>query len=57
MLLLSATFLYPGLELTFFSGIYGSCLGFTEVLGKDAKVRGGRGWTDRGVMMTLFANV
>ncbi|CAH1112472.1 unnamed protein product, partial [Psylliodes chrysocephalus] len=30
MLLLSLTFLYTGLELGFFSGVYSSCIGFTQ---------------------------
>ncbi|KAJ8938342.1 hypothetical protein NQ318_000134 [Aromia moschata] len=30
MLLLSVTFFYTGLELGFFSGVYSSCIGFTE---------------------------
>ncbi len=33
MLLLSLVFLYTGLELTFFSGVYGACVGFTRSLG------------------------
>ncbi|XP_077490603.1 UNC93-like protein MFSD11 isoform X2 [Amblyomma americanum] len=36
MLILSATFFYTGLELSFFSGVYGSCLGFTKSFGKDS---------------------
>ncbi|XP_050719107.1 UNC93-like protein MFSD11 isoform X3 [Eriocheir sinensis] len=30
MLLLSATFFYTGIELSFFSGVYSTCLGFTQ---------------------------
>ncbi len=38
MFLLMWTFFYTGLELTFFSGVYGPCVGFTEAMGKNAKV-------------------
>jgi len=37
MLLLCLTFAYSGLELTFFSGVYGTCVGFTKSLGPLAK--------------------
>lgn len=37
MLLLSVAFLYTGLELTFFSGVYGPCVGFTKRLGENSK--------------------
>lgn len=36
ILILSSTFFYTGLELSFFSGVYGSCLGFTKSFGKDS---------------------
>lgn len=36
ILTLSATFFYTGLELSFFSGVYGSCLGFTKSFGSDS---------------------
>nr|XP_037286511.1 UNC93-like protein MFSD11 [Rhipicephalus microplus] len=36
MLTLSVAFFYTGLELSFFSGVYGSCLGFTKSFGKDS---------------------
>ncbi|XP_022911255.1 UNC93-like protein MFSD11 isoform X2 [Onthophagus taurus] len=36
MLLLCVTFLYTGIELSFFSGVYGTCLGFTRKLGDIA---------------------
>lgn len=36
MLTLSASFFYTGLELSFFSGVYGACLGFTKSFGKDS---------------------
>lgn len=32
MLMLSVTFIYTGLELGFWSGVYGSCISFTEAL-------------------------
>ncbi|XP_064600722.1 UNC93-like protein MFSD11 [Liolophura sinensis] len=37
MLFLSLTFAYTGLELTFFSGVYGTCVGHTQHFGNDAK--------------------
>lgn len=37
MWLLSVTFFYSGLELTFWSGVYGSCIGFTKSFGDHAK--------------------
>ncbi|CAG0906436.1 unnamed protein product, partial [Cyprideis torosa] len=37
MVLLTFTFLYTGLELSFFSGVYGSCIGFTEDYGDRRK--------------------
>lgn len=37
MLLLSLTFIYTGLVLTFYSGIYSSCIGFTEAIGDSRK--------------------
>jgi hypothetical protein len=36
MMLLSMTFFYSGLELSFFSGVYSASIGFTEQLGTDA---------------------
>ncbi|XP_053975322.1 UNC93-like protein MFSD11 [Hylaeus volcanicus] len=37
MLLLSLTFVYTGLVLTFYSGVYSSCIGFTTAMGKPRK--------------------
>lgn len=37
MLLLSGMFFYTGLELTFFSGVYGPSIGSTLSFGKEAK--------------------
>jgi MFS family permease len=37
MLLLCITFAYTGLVLTFWSGVYGSCIGFTKDFGDAAK--------------------
>jgi hypothetical protein len=37
MILLSLTFFYTGIELSFFSGVYSSAVGFTSSLGKEAK--------------------
>ncbi|KZC07230.1 UNC93-like protein MFSD11 [Dufourea novaeangliae] len=37
MLLLSLTFVYTGLVLTFYSGVYSSCIGFTKALGEPRK--------------------
>ncbi|XP_059413591.1 UNC93-like protein MFSD11 [Carassius carassius] len=37
MLLLSIPFAYSGLELTFYSGVYGTCLGAMSQFGHDAK--------------------
>lgn len=37
MLILSLTFAYTGLELTFYSGVYSSSIGFTEALGEERK--------------------
>lgn len=37
MLLLSLPFAYSGLELTFYSGVYGTCLGAMTQFGEDAK--------------------
>lgn len=36
MILLAITFLYTGFELSFFSGVYGTGIGFTKRLGGDA---------------------
>ncbi|XP_076804774.1 UNC93-like protein MFSD11 [Clavelina lepadiformis] len=36
MLLLSITFFYTGLELTFFSGVYSTCVGATKQFGSDS---------------------
>lgn len=36
MILLSITFAYSGLELSFFSGVYGTCLGYTKAFGNDS---------------------
>ncbi|XP_059473411.1 UNC93-like protein MFSD11 [Neocloeon triangulifer] len=37
MMLLSCTFFYTGVELSFFSGVYSSSIGFTQQLGENAK--------------------
>ncbi|KAK0098077.1 hypothetical protein PV326_011376 [Microctonus aethiopoides] len=37
MMLLSLTFIYTGLALTFFSGVYSSSIGFTEAMGEKRK--------------------
>ncbi|KAG1707504.1 UNC93-like protein MFSD11 [Nymphon striatum] len=37
MVLLSVAFFYTGLELSFFSGVYGTSIGFTQQLHADAK--------------------
>ncbi|TRY65784.1 hypothetical protein DNTS_018387 [Danionella cerebrum] len=37
MLLLSVPFAYSGVELTFYSGVYGTCLGAMSQFGEDAK--------------------
>uniref|UniRef100_A0A2L2Y784 UNC93-like protein MFSD11 n=1 Tax=Parasteatoda tepidariorum TaxID=114398 RepID=A0A2L2Y784_PARTP len=37
MMCLAITFLYTGFELSFFSGVYGTAVGFTNQLGADAK--------------------
>lgn len=37
MLLLSLTFIYTGLELTFYSGVYSNSVGFTEKIGDNRK--------------------
>ncbi|XP_011870082.1 PREDICTED: UNC93-like protein MFSD11 [Vollenhovia emeryi] len=37
MLLLSLTFIYTGLELTFYSGVYSNSIGFVKSLGDDRK--------------------
>jgi hypothetical protein len=37
ILMLSVTFLYTGLVLTFWSGVYGSSVGFTQDFGSEAK--------------------
>ncbi|XP_056144002.1 UNC93-like protein MFSD11 [Lampris incognitus] len=37
MLLLSTSIAYTGLELTFYSGVYGTCIGAMTRFGKDAK--------------------
>ncbi|XP_042249253.1 UNC93-like protein MFSD11 isoform X2 [Thunnus maccoyii] len=37
MLLLSLSIAYSGLELTFYSGVYGTCIGAMTQFGKDAK--------------------
>jgi len=37
MLLLNITFLYTGFELSFFSGVYSSSIGFTLAIGESAK--------------------
>ncbi|CAG0922705.1 unnamed protein product [Notodromas monacha] len=36
MALLSVTFLYSGVEMSFFSGVYSAAIGFTDQLGADA---------------------
>ena len=36
MALLSLTFFYSGIELSFFSGVYSAAIGFTKQLGSDA---------------------
>ncbi|KAG5888104.1 hypothetical protein JTB14_021901 [Gonioctena quinquepunctata] len=40
MLLLSITFLYTGLELGFYSGVYSSCIGFTEAFDNRKELLG-----------------
>uniref|UniRef100_A0A8D8FB60 UNC93-like protein MFSD11 n=1 Tax=Culex pipiens TaxID=7175 RepID=A0A8D8FB60_CULPI len=37
MLLLSVSFVYTGLALSFFSGVYGASIGFTNAIGSSAK--------------------
>ncbi|XP_076340619.1 LOW QUALITY PROTEIN: UNC93-like protein MFSD11 [Tachypleus tridentatus] len=37
MILLSVATFYTGIELSFFSGVYGSCIGFTKRLGSDSQ--------------------
>lgn len=37
MILLSITFIYTGVELSFFSGVYSSSIGFTLAMGENAK--------------------
>lgn len=37
MLLLSVSFIYTGLALSFFSGVYGASIGFTTAIGESAK--------------------
>lgn len=37
MILLCITFFYTGIELSFFSGVYSSAVGFTKQFGKDSK--------------------
>ncbi|XP_055616683.1 UNC93-like protein MFSD11 [Toxorhynchites rutilus septentrionalis] len=37
MLLLSVSFIYTGLALSFFSGVYGASIGFTNAIGETAK--------------------
>lgn len=37
MLILSLTFIYTGLELTFYSGVYSSSVGFTKAMGNNRK--------------------
>ncbi|EAT34452.1 AAEL013304-PA [Aedes aegypti] len=37
MLQLSVTFIYTGLALSFFSGVYGASIGFTKAIGESAK--------------------
>lgn len=37
MLLLSVSIAYTGLELTFYSGVYGTCIGSMRAFGEDAK--------------------
>ncbi|XP_058827381.1 UNC93-like protein MFSD11 isoform X2 [Topomyia yanbarensis] len=37
MLMLSVSFVYTGLILSFFSGVYGACIGFTRAIGEQAK--------------------
>ncbi|XP_065089068.1 UNC93-like protein MFSD11 [Ochlerotatus camptorhynchus] len=37
MLLLSVAFIYTGLALSFFSGVYGASIGFTNAIGESAK--------------------
>ncbi|XP_035210006.1 UNC93-like protein MFSD11 [Stegodyphus dumicola] len=36
MILLAITFIYTGIELSFFSGVYGTGIGFTRQFGRDA---------------------
>ena len=36
MMLLSVTFFYSGLELTFFSGVYTTCVGGFKAFGSDS---------------------
>ncbi|CAH1171251.1 unnamed protein product [Phaedon cochleariae] len=40
MLMLSVTFLYTGLELGFFSGVYSSCIGFTKSFSEGKELVG-----------------
>lgn len=63
MLLLFLTFFYTGLELTFWSGVYGPCIGFTESFGTEAKsltgLHGiflGAGEVTAGLMFGIFGN-
>lgn len=37
MMLLSVTSIYTGIELSFYSGVYGTCVSYTSSFGKDAK--------------------
>ena len=50
------TFAYIGISLGFFSGVYGSCLGFTKSFGTDAKSLVGQKSTRVYAMFQLFSN-